>query len=96
MVWDAVWEQEGAARGAGGREGSPRAEEDQGGWTQIPPAATCLASHPEGLLYPLGVVGITSDASSQATDILILVPQVLPGMSLKLVLLHVLKTRECP
>ena len=35
-------------------------------------------------------------ASSQATDILILVPQVLPGTSLKLVLIHVLKTRECP
>ena len=68
----------------------------QGGWTQIPPAATCPASHPEALLYPLGVVGITSDASSQATDILILVPQVLPGMSLKLVLLHVLKTGGCP
>ena len=35
-------------------------------------------------------------ASSQATDILILVPQVLPGTSLKLVLIHVLKTRGCP
>ena len=56
MVWDVVWEQEGAARGAGGREGSPRAGEDQGDWTQIPPAATCPASHPEALLYPLGLV----------------------------------------
>ena len=56
MVWDAVWEQEGAARGAGGRVESPRAGEDQGGWTEIPAAATCLASHPEGLLYPVGVV----------------------------------------
>ena len=35
-------------------------------------------------------------ASSQATDILILVPQVLLGRSLKLVLIHVLKTRGCP
>ena len=34
-------------------------------------------------------------ASSQATDILIFVPQVLPGRSLKLVLIHVLKTRGC-
>jgi len=56
MVGDAVWEQEGAARGEGGRVGSPRAGEDQGGWTEIPPAATCPASRPEGLLYPVGFV----------------------------------------
>lgn len=56
MIWDAVWEQEGAACGGQVAErGAPRAGEDQGGWTQIPPAA-CLASHPEGLLYPLEVV----------------------------------------
>ena len=35
-------------------------------------------------------------ASSQVTDILILVPQVLPRKSLKLVLIHVLKTRGRP
>ena len=75
-----IWEQEGAGGRPGGKEGSPRAGGDWGGWTQIPPAATCLASLWGWWRRP--------HASSQATDILISVPQVLSGRSLKLVLIH--------
>ena len=57
-IWFGMWfgNRKGLHVGVGGGEGSPRAGEDQGGWTEIPPAATCPASHPEGLLYPVGVV----------------------------------------